>query len=49
MKIFLSSTAYDMLDFRALVVDRLEDDGHEVLFHESPTFPARIGLHSHDQ
>jgi len=49
MKIFLSSTAYDLSDFRALVVDRLEEKGHEVLFHESPTFPARIGLHSHDQ
>lgn len=49
MKIFLSSTAYDLSDVRALVVDRLEEDGHEVLFHESPTFPARIGLHSHDQ
>lgn len=49
MKIFLSSTAYDLLDFRALVVHRLENDGHEILFHESPTFPARIGLHSHDQ
>lgn len=49
MKIFLSSTAYDLSDCRALVVDRLEQNGHEVLFHESPTFPARIGLHSHDQ
>jgi hypothetical protein len=49
MKIFLSSTAYDLSDCRAIVVDRLEKDGHEVLFHESPTFPARIGLHSHDQ
>lgn len=49
MKIFLSSTAYDLADFRSLVVDRLEERGHEVLFHESPTFPARIGLHSHDQ
>jgi hypothetical protein len=49
MKIFLSSTAFDLADCRALVVDRLEQSGHEVLFHESPTFPARIGLHSHDQ
>lgn len=49
MKIFLSSTAYDLSDFRALVVERLEKNGHEVLFHESPTFPTRIGLHSHDQ
>lgn len=49
MKIFLSSTAHDLSDFRELVVDRLQKDGHEVLFHESPTFPARIGLHSHDQ
>lgn len=50
MRIFLSSTAYDLLDFRAMIVDLLESKGHEVLYHESPTFPARkLGLHSHDQ
>lgn len=39
-----------MLDFRAMIVDLLESKGHEVLYHESPTFPARkLGLHSHDQ
>lgn len=49
MKIFISSTAHDLSDFRALAVDRLEKRNHEVLYHESPTFPARLGFHSHDQ
>jgi hypothetical protein len=49
MKIFLSSTAYDLKDFRALIVDILESKGHDVLYHESPIFPAKLGLHSHDQ
>lgn len=49
MRIFLSSTAYDLSDLRAFTVNILEGAGHEVLFHESPTFPARVGLHSHDQ
>lgn len=49
MKIFLSSTAYDLLDFRAKIVEVLSKNGHEVIFHESPTFPAKIDLHSHDQ
>ncbi len=49
MRIFLSSTAYDLADLRAFTVNMLEKSGHEVLFHESPTFPARVGLHSHDQ
>lgn len=49
MRIFLSSTAHDLSDLRAFTVHILEKSGHEVLFHESPTFPARVGLHSHDQ
>lgn len=49
MKIFLSSTAYDLGDFRAKIVEILGKNGHEVIFHESPTFPAKIDLHSHDQ
>jgi hypothetical protein len=49
MRIFLSSTAYDLSDLRAFTINLLEKSGHEVLFHESPTFPARVGLHSHDQ
>lgn len=27
----------------------MSKQGHEVIFHESPTFPAKIDLHSHDQ
>ncbi len=49
MRIFLSSTAYDLLDIRAKLVDLLTKRGHEVIFHESPTFPAKVDLHSHDQ
>ncbi len=49
MRIFLSSTAYDLLDIRAKVVEVLTKQGHEVVFHESPTFPAKVDLHSHDQ
>lgn len=49
MKIFLSSTAYDLLDIRAKVIEILSKQGHEVIFHESPTFPAKVDLHSHDQ
>lgn len=49
MRIFLSSTAYDLLDIRAKVVEILTKQGHEVIFHESPTFPAKVDLHSHDQ
>ena len=49
MKIFLCSTAHDLQDFRPFVVDALSARGHEVLYHESPTFPAKLDLHSHDQ
>lgn len=49
MKVFLSSTAYDLIDIRAKVIEILTKNGHEVIFHESPTFPAKIDLHSHDQ
>ena len=49
MKIFLCSTAYDLQDFRPFVVHELAARGHEVLYHESPTFPAKLDLHSHDQ
>ncbi|WP_416050281.1 DUF4062 domain-containing protein [Cupriavidus basilensis] len=48
MKFFLSSTAYDLYDFRALVVDELQKLGHEVLHHEMPTFSSSEPLHSHD-
>lgn len=49
MKIFISSTSYDLFDLRSYLVHLLEKDGHEVIYHESPTFPAKINLHSHDQ
>ncbi|QGQ97554.1 DUF4062 domain-containing protein [Paenibacillus psychroresistens] len=37
MRFFISSTAYDLHDFRAVIIEQLEKRGHEVLYHESPT------------
>lgn len=49
MKIFISSTSYDLFDLRSYLVNILENLGHTVIYHESPTFPAKLNLHSHDQ
>ncbi|CAN7380921.1 DUF4062 domain-containing protein [Massilia sp. LjRoot122] len=48
MRIFLSSTTYDLYDVRAFVIHELEKDGHEVVYHENATFPVHFG-HSHDE
>ncbi|MED5615791.1 DUF4062 domain-containing protein [Janthinobacterium sp. P210005] len=48
MRIFLSSTAYDLYDIRAFVIHELENDGHEVVYHENAAFPVHFG-HSHDE
>lgn len=48
MKIFLCSTAYDLEDFRALIVHR-HGTKHDIIHFEDAAFPARRGLHSHDQ
>lgn len=49
LKIFLSSTSYDLQDLRDLTVAHLHDMGHDPIFFESPTFPVHLHLHSHDQ
>ncbi len=49
MKIFLCSTSYDLIDYRAKILELLTALGHEVIYHERATFPAKINLHSHDQ
>ncbi|MGA9187824.1 MAG: DUF4062 domain-containing protein [Methanosarcina sp.] len=53
MKIFLCSTAYDLEDFRASIVDRydakLGHGKHEIIHFEDAAFPARRGLNAHDQ
>lgn len=49
MKIFISSTAYDLYDFREKIKQIIEQLGHECIAFESPTFPVRPDLHSHDQ
>lgn len=49
MKIFISSTAYDLYDFREKIKQIIEQLGHECIAFESPTFPVIPNLHSHDQ
>jgi len=48
MKIFLSSTLYDLRDLRNIVETELIEDGHHVLASESGTIPIEAGKHSYD-
>ncbi len=47
-KIFISSTAYDLIDVRAELLLSLSQWGFEALGHEIPGFPIPLGMHSHD-
>lgn len=48
MKIFLSSTCYDLVDVRAELERFLEQKGHELLLSDRANFPVDVGLHRHD-
>lgn len=48
MKIFLSSTCYDLVDIRAELERFLKEKGHELLLSDRATFPIEIGVHRHD-
>lgn len=48
MKIFLSSTCYDLADLRATLVDYLEKSGHQVLLSDRSNFPVDPGQHRHN-
>lgn len=47
-KVFISSTAYDLIDLRAEVVEALTQWGFITINHESPNFPVPQGIGSHD-
>lgn len=47
-KVFISSTCFDLVDIRAEIAASLEAWGYEPVYNESPNFPKRPGLHSHD-
>jgi len=48
-KIFLSSTVFDLADLRPALASALEVYGtYEVVYNESPRFPVKRNLHSHD-
>lgn len=47
-KVFISSTSHDLEDVRPEVARTLADWGFEPIWHESPDFQVKHGLHSHD-
>ncbi len=49
MRIFLSSTAYDLADARDLCAEALRARGHEPVHHENALFPQYRFVHSHDR
>jgi HEAT repeat protein len=49
MKIFLSSTIFDLRDLRDALVQGIETDGHEVIASEKGTLPVNPGKHSYEQ
>ena len=48
MKIFISSTCYDLADLRASLEDHLEKSGHQVLLSDRSNFPIDPGQHRHN-
>lgn len=47
-KVFICSTSFDLIDTRAEISQALLNWGYEPKFFESPDFPVKKGLHSHD-
>ena len=48
MKIFLSSTCYDLTDPRAALEDYLKKSGHQVLLSDRANFPVNPEQHRHN-
>jgi Domain of unknown function (DUF4062) len=48
MKIFLSSTCYDLVDLRAIIEDYFLKKGEELLLSDRNTFPVDPDEHRHD-
>ena len=48
-KVFISSTCFDLKDLRAELAISLKEWGYTPIWNESPDFPKKPGLHSHDQ
>jgi len=49
MRVFISSTAYDLSDARDLVAESLHSAEHAAVHHENATFPNYTRVHSHDR
>src|SRR3989337_806306 len=47
-KIFISSTYFNLKDLRAEIAKALKEWGYTPIWNESPDFPTKPGLHSHD-
>ncbi len=48
MKIFLSSTCYDLKDLRAEIENYLIKTNHEILLSDRAAFPIKAKTHRHD-
>src|SRR3989337_1990728 len=46
--VFISSTSFDLKDLRAELAEALKEWGYFPIWNESPDFPKKPGLHSHD-
>ncbi len=47
-KVFISSTCFDLKDLRSKLAKALKEWGYMPIWNESPDFPKKHGLHSHD-
>jgi hypothetical protein len=47
-KIYISSTCFDLKDLRAELANEIASWGYQSMWNESPNFPVRQGMHSHD-
>lgn len=47
-KVFIGSTCFDLKDLRAELAKALKEWGYLPIWNESPDFPKKPGLHSHD-
>lgn len=46
--VFISSTCFDLIDVRVELAKAIEEWGYLPIWSESPDFPIKHGLHSHD-
>ena len=48
LKVFVGSTAFDLADVRAEIIEAIRDWGYAPVSFEAPEFRVETGIHSHD-